>query len=305
MIEYEKLDTYSIDDCVAAFHQIYGPLIARTNRDAASILLHVVEHASEIQEDLRIGRFYNALDHLADAFCWTCSLVLKSADTYHTDQSYNRLILLKFPELCYHCAHGRCVCSTLVGPAIEDPEEKLRLKHLNAATLDAARQDLKEKGVLTAPQSMKHVTDMFAALYSHLNFTTPLEYTVAHLQEEVGEVAECINNLDDGHVAWKSEVELELPDLFVWTTALLMKLDYVLGSTRKYFAIAGAETPDDEDAARKMQQTARLTLPMVLWNRYGADTGVGLICPRCRKSRCQGTEASEPRKMHILVPPAS
>lgn len=301
----DKLHRYSLDEWVIALDRVYGAIDAK--RSSEGVLLHLVEHASQIQEDLRIGRYHDAVTHLADAFCWTCGLVVKSANPacYGTQSSYRELILAKFPHRCYHCLQPRCICSATIGAGIEDKAAKDKRREENKVGRKALREQL--RGSDDEPTSLFKLERMFngkKGIYTHVNFATPLDNIVAHFQEEVGEVAECINNLEDARnegigprdtdamQSWQEELELELADVFTWTTALLAKFDYMLGSANKYLALANAQNEDEAAKAAALPQSLGLTLPKILWTRYGipnVDPGEGLRlrCPRCTKTPCE------------------
>lgn len=307
--ENDPLHQYGLDDWVRAFDEVYGRV--NEKRSTEGILLHAVEHASEIQEDLRIGRYHAAIFHLTDAFCWMCGLVSRSAkpDCYGAQASYHEQVISKFPRLCYHCTSERCICSATKGAGIEVKELKEAARKENEQRLKIARSRLQSEGM--EPTSLYQLQKMFLHIYSHVNFVMPLDYVIAHFQEEVGEVAECVNNLEDLMPKWreqpdlyrasleekKKELELELADAFSWTLALLLKLDYMFGSTQRYLAVAGetggASITEMDETFKALPQRMGLTLPRVLWTRYGvpdADPahGLQLRCPRCGKSQCDG-----------------
>lgn len=302
---HDRLHGYGLDEWVAAFDQVYRR--ANEARSIEGVLLHVVEHASQIQEDLRIGRIYNAITHLADAFCWTCAVVVKSAEAYGIEPSYQEQVIEKFPRCCYHCLVDQCICSATAGAAIEDQKKKDEAREANKRRRLALRERLRAQG--EDPKSLYELQAMFEHIYSHVNFATPLDYIIAHFQEEVGEVAECINKLEDirrrvdavGEIdhakyeLWKHELELELADIFTWAMALLFKFDYMLGAARLYQlqtdAIHQPEVDLPPPRAFGGPQSIGLTLPRILWDRYGLPTaapeaGLVLRCPRCQMTQC-------------------
>lgn len=306
----EALNSYSLDEWVTAFDQVYSQIDSR--RTAEGILLHIVEHAGEVHEDIRIGRYHRAITHIADVVCWTCGLVSKCVRDphYEIERSYHEQVISKFPRRCYHCLSEHCVCSSTIGAAIEDKAAKELRRRANDELRRHYRDLLKVSD--QEPRSLLALQRMFEAIYSHMHRMTPLEYLVAHFQEEVGEIAECINNLEDirgnhmprGHVVpdsintWTHELELELPDVLSWLIALLFKLDHMLGSALLYYTsvspISGQWNIGDRGLLEGSDvQTLGLTLPIILWNRYGTpgiDPRESLLlrCPRCQQTPCIG-----------------
>lgn len=265
--KFEDLAAYTLNEWVAEFHQIYHPI--NKERSPSGIWCHVVEHAAQIHEDLRIADYSGVLDHLPRVFCWLCGFIMRAsaADTLHLSPSLEDIILSKFPRQCFYCGDCPCVCAG--GAEMQDVAEKRR-KY--AALKERA---LKRKAELVAtddlPHSLSEFVSMFGEIFGHRNFDMPDVVIVAHFQEEIGEVAEDMNKIYNNRllrnsedVTTTSDLEDEIADAFTWMVAIYRKVDYILGGAR-HFLERQKQAPDGGRAS--------LGVPFeeLIWRIYAAD----------------------------------
>jgi hypothetical protein len=112
MLVKDNIDDYGLDDWVGEFDEIYGGV--NKDRSPEIIWMHAVEHASELHEDLRLGKYDNALSHIADLFCWLCGFVSSSNIIYGTNQSLLDIVISKFPRHCFYCKNNRNYSGTIL-----------------------------------------------------------------------------------------------------------------------------------------------------------------------------------------------
>jgi NTP pyrophosphatase (non-canonical NTP hydrolase) len=283
---HAQLDHYGLDDWMAEFHEIYGAV--NEGRTIQDIWLHAVEHASELHEDLRIGRYATAFGHIADLFCWLCAFTTKAYHEFGTKNSLHEIVLCKYPRICFYCGGKQCFCTALIGSGIEDPEVKAEFKKTVLERAAIERKNLRDVG--NEPKSLNEIAEMLNQIYDHINFRTPLEVIMSHLQEEVGEVATCLNDFKDkakniGPGKLQLELELEIADVMTWSLALFQKLDYLLGSGKIY--LDSKKRRISQVTERKRRQSLGVTFPGILWEHFQRPDGNTLWCPRCEARPCK------------------
>lgn len=265
--KHEDLTTYTLNEWVAEFHQIYYPI--NRQRSPSGIWCHVVEHAASIHEDLRIADYRGVLDHLPRVFCWMCGFIMRasSADTIKLSPSLEDIILSKFPRQCFYCGACPCVCAG--GAQMQDLAEKKRNYPL---LKDRA---LKRKAKLVAddnvPRSLSDFVAMMGQIFGHRNYDMPDVVIVAHFQEEIGEVAQDMNKIynnlllrhPDGK-ATTSDLEDEIADAFTWMVAIYRKVDYILGGARDILERR-------KDATDGRSSSLGVPFEELIWRVYARD----------------------------------
>jgi NTP pyrophosphatase (non-canonical NTP hydrolase) len=289
MLQKDQINAYGLDDWVTEFNEIYGGVNERRSID--SIWLHAVEHASMLHESLRIGEYENALSHIADIFCWLCALTTKAHSELKTKESLLDIVLCKYPRICFYCGYKKCSCSVKLGRGLEIPINKQKLIKKALQRAQKKRTRLHSQG--NEPKSLQEVEEMFRQIYDHINFRTPLEIIMAHLQEEVGEVASCLNNFTDKQEIiisdqHQSELEREIADVMTWLIALTLKLDYMLVGGAIYL-IRTIQIPNSTNTLTKYLKTRSLgiTLSDILWTQFQVPDGDTLWCPSCKERPCK------------------
>ncbi len=288
MLHKAQMNAYGLDDWVAEFNEIYGGV--NKDRSIESIWLHAIEHASMLHEDLRIGEYENAFGHIADLFCWLCALTTKAHSELGTKASLLDIVLCKYPRICFYCGSSPCICSALIGRGIEDPTRKAQLEEEALQRAAIKRALLHEQD--DEPKSLQDVVEMFRTIYDHINFRTPIEIIMAHLQEEVGEVASVLNDFIDKPGArfsdqYRHKLEREIADVVTWLVALVLKLDYLLAAGAIYLI----RTREIHNATDKLADYLRkhslgITLSHILWTHFQIPDGSTLWCPSCKARPC-------------------
>lgn len=276
--KFKDLATYTLNEWVAEFHQIYYPI--NKERSPSGIWCHVVEHAAQIHEDLRTADYSGVLNHLPRVFCWLCGFIMRAsaADTLHLSPSLEDIILSKFPRQCFYC--GACPCACAGGAHMQNLAEKRR----NYAALK--ERALKRKAELVAvddvPRSLSDFIAMFGEIFGHRNFDMPDVVIVAHFQEEIGEVAEDMNKIynnrllkDPAERTTTTDLEDEIADAFTWMVAIYRKVDYILGGARHF--LERQNQPMDGG-------TTSLGVPFeeLIWRIYAPD-GLRMVDPTSGK----------------------
>ena len=278
MFDYNLLPTYSLDEWVNEFHEIYE--IVNQERSLSDLWLHTVAHGASIQEDLRTADYAGAFYHLPKAFCWLCAFVRKASMSapagFGTNPSLQDIVLNKFPRQCFYCGETRCDCQRAYGAEIQNVEDKLLLKKLRRERA----QNKKDELILAdgCPRTLQDFALMFKEVFGHKNFDSPIEIITGHLQEEIGEVCEDITQLleqekfsDYAKGTGKQpidniDLEEELADAFAWIMSTYWKIDFIVGSAHKYFF------PDKP-------QTFGRALAELIWNVYADPNNTHLVDP--------------------------
>jgi NTP pyrophosphatase (non-canonical NTP hydrolase) len=291
MLQRAKMNEYGLDNWVAEFNEIYKA--ANERRTLEGVWLHAVEHVGELHEDLRIGEYENVFRHTADMFCWLCAFVTKAHNELGTKSSLLDIVLTKYPRICFYCSSHHCMCSATIGRGIEDKQKKAEFEKPRERNAEIHRKALRDEG--TEPKSLQEVVEMFRDIYDHINFRTPLEVIMAHLQEEVGEVATCLNSYWDRPPStgedkrkYNQELEFEIADIVTWTVALVLKLDYLLAAGKIYL-LEAEQIPGGAEAILNCREKRSLgaTLADILWRRFKMPDGDMLWCPRCEARPCR------------------
>jgi NTP pyrophosphatase (non-canonical NTP hydrolase) len=140
------------------------------------------------------------------------------------------------------------------------------------------------------------VENMLRDIYDHINFRTPLENIMAHLQEEVGEIANCLNDFKDKEFQKdfsfdknRQKLELEIADVVTWIYALLIKLDYLLASGKIYIIESEGNSEKEEKISKlKKERRFGITLQSILWKNFHAFPNENVLwCPSCKDRPCK------------------
>lgn len=287
MLYKAQINNYGLDDWVTEFHEIYGAV--NKDRTLESVWLHAIEDASQLHEDLRIGEYYNALGHIADIFCWLCAFTMKARSDLGTKESLLDIVLCKYPRYCFYCQSSPCICSAILGRGIEDRAKKEQQEKDRLKRAAVARARLHQNG--NEPKSLQEIIEMYRTIYDAINFRTPLEIIMAHLQEEVGEVASALNDIIDYPERrfsdeYRQKLEHEIADVVTWIVALVLKFDYLLTAGAVY-QIRTGEIPDGGKLANYLEKhSLGITLSSVLWTRFQTPDGNALWCPNCKERPC-------------------
>jgi NTP pyrophosphatase (non-canonical NTP hydrolase) len=241
----ENFAGYSLDDYVREFDKVFAGI--NGTRSVEAVWLRAAEHGSKIHENLREGDSEKILDSIGNLMCWLCALTTKVTKDYKIKKTLNEMILSKFPHACFYCMQGKCICSQLIDRGINDITVKKQARARSLRFVTKQFNSLRRSGGTYL--SVDKLVDMYMGIYDHINFRTPIEVIVAHLQEEIGEVANCINEINDSQIFKKPkltrrekqvhkkhlrELEDEIADVVTWTVALTAKLDYLLSAGAIY-----------------------------------------------------------------------
>lgn len=268
---HEDLLTYTLNDWVAEFHQIYHPI--NTMRSPTGIWLYVVGIGAEMHEDLRIADFNSVLGHMPRAFCWMCGFIMRAsaADTLLLSPSLEDIALSKYPRQCFYCAECPCICT---GRA---QMRDLAQKRQNYPVLK--ERALKRKTELVtaddAPHTLTEFVKMFGDIFGNRDYDMSEVAVAARFQEAIGEVAGAMGRIYNHRLlgggaseVTASELEDEIADAFAWLVALYRKVDYILGSTRNYLS-QGADQRGSGPA------NLGLSLEELIWRVYArGDAGM-------------------------------
>ncbi len=272
MFKYEKIEIYTLNEWVQEFDEIYGRV--NEKRSPADIWLHVVEHAASIHEDLRISDYAGAFNHLPRLFCWVCGFVKRASmpDPFATNPSFQDIVLNKFPRQCFYCGEKRCNCQSAFGAGIQNLDDKKRLKQERRDRARMAKEALLKSR--TEPRTLQEFAEMFRDVFGHKNYDSTMGTIAAHLQEEIGEVAEDINEMVDerlfgtGAHRTRLDLEEEIADSLAWIMAVYWKIDLIVGAAQRYF---GGEA------------TLNISLAEHIWKVFSDPTGTHLVDPATKK----------------------
>lgn len=191
------------------YEQMFARIYGEHNRFLSNehILLHLVEEAGELAEDLRKEQIVSKKDskgnsngllvNIPDIFAWICAMSSRHG-------SLEDMIWEKFPGMCPYCfSHSDCQCIASK-PHYTDAQK--------AERLDSARKDLSKR-----PTTFVGWQQMLNSIYGKVNRSHSLDQLGYHLSEEIGEVAKALRLRDKSML-------LELADVFGWLVGMTHKI---------------------------------------------------------------------------------
>jgi NTP pyrophosphatase (non-canonical NTP hydrolase) len=288
MINSKNIGTNSIDVWFDEFAEIYG--LTDIQRTPDNIWLMLMEDASKVAKTIRKEEYADALNPLAHVFVWTCAFTwrfMQNDQAVKIRKPFSEIVWYKYPEKCPYCGKSLCIC-----PVRRDEietlskEEKLALeqKIWNELAIDRSRLE-------KIPKTLDGYVDMFKGVYHGAHYSLTVENIAFHFMEEVGEISSCIRKLREMNQSgtafkaaeYQEEMEREIADIFSWTSSLLMKMDYILGSGNKFFKIYLSDKYD----AKNLKQTANLKMSEIIWKAFKDPKSDRMYCPSCKNRPCK------------------
>jgi len=226
----------SLVDIQSFFNDLYG----QRNRDRfgtainaglSSMWFEVVQHAGSVAKGIRKEDDILVLRSLPKVFCWYCSFCTKC------QFSLDDMLWRWFPLVCPTCYKTVCECG-------KDKFLSAMLPQKEPASLAA----LAESNRLSKPNTLDGYVDMFRTIYGQAHGAGSINDIFLHLTEELGEVAERIQQLKHAHELdeWRAvavELESELADVFSWIAKLTFKTADKLQSVQQH--LSSFEQPPD------------------------------------------------------------
>ena len=226
--EFQMIHRPEIPQTLEEWQEMFGKIYGEKNRKRSkeSILLRVVEEASELAEALRednisMSQMKLTVDdlkkrksaqkvlewELPDILAWLCSF----CDS--VDHRLQEDVWHKYPGVCPYCLEKyHCTCTVT-------PYNMRKPKQLIDKELDHYRKTGK---MIT---TLDGWTRRYAELYGRINRLFPVEYSGFHALEEIGEVSDDLRKMterasDFTHDALKGEIA----DVFSWTVAIALRV---------------------------------------------------------------------------------
>jgi len=309
-VKWSEASNATLDDLIYDIRIVWAKKDAQ--RTIYDTLLHTVNHASKLGEQVRRGEYKAVLDELGDIVMWFLTFVGKlqqrvedrrktsqEALLFYTPLTLTDLVWNKYPYTCPACFlrvnkktkkskpwKRRCDCllnSSIVEGRTDDEkagtEKELR---------DFAKEHEAEK-----VSKLVELEGMFAFLYGANYETFSLESIAFHLLEEVGEVSDALIRLYSYNLSKtpnpakfyesrRLHLESEIADVMSWIFAVSIKVKLLYQVYEKLPEGVGLGPFQTAPSPRAPQ----INLANILWNRYG-DKNTGLLyCPTCGKPQC-------------------
>lgn len=285
----------SFEDWDAALDLVYGRRNER--RSVPEMWLRAVSDASKVGEAVRKNEYYEAMFEIAHTFGWILTTYRKLAHQRYGDEvalqshehrsfaSLTETVLAKYPGICGYCGLAQCTCNSMRRKLERQSKEErhrwrttVRLQEYSAASLSGR-----------LPQTIAGVSDMFGAIYDEVHYDLSLERITFHFLEEIGEVASCITNMEDGSLLGENAVPLpiqlgeEMADVIGWGIAVTRKLGDLAERSSKLREVL---LPNHTSQDHVNERYDRTLIPKWLWHVFAAPPGI-IRCHTCHSNPCQ------------------
>ncbi len=273
-------------------NQIYG--VRNNSRTLSEMWLRAVSDGSKVGEAVRKSDAFEAMVYLTHTFGWVITTTTKLLNTElgkmpalqnydgTRHSSLTDVILSKYPNICPYCGKMPCGCSS-IRRTVERESKAQRRARLNQISAQA-------KIAGTLPRTIPKLYSMFEDIYGQIHYGTSLESIAFHLLEEIGEVAWCITNLEDGDSNHSDSVSLgiqlseEIADVVGWGFAVMSKLSTLAQDANRFVqAFNGKHYTDNESS---LSWNAEHILPKYLWREFYNDSTSSFLCNHCKSSQC-------------------
>lgn len=301
----------TLDDLIHDIRIVWAKKDAQ--RTVYDTLLHTVNHASKLGEQVRRGEYKGVLDELGDTVMWFLTLVGKlqqpvehrsktsrEAFLFYTPLALTDIVWNKYPYVCPACFlrlskenrkgdAWKRKCDCLLSPSIVEERTEEEKAETEKALRDFAKEHKDDK-----VERLADLEEMFASLYVANYENLPLESIAFHLLEEVGEVSDALIRLYSYNISKtpdpaqiydsrQAHLESEIADVVSWIFAVSIKVKLLFQVYDKLPREVGLGSFETASTPRAPQ----INLANILWSRYG-DRNTGLLyCPTCIEAQCK------------------
>jgi len=309
-VKLSEAQNATLDDLIQDIRIVWARKDAQ--RTVYDTLLHTVNHASKLGEQVRRGEYKGVLDELGDTVMWFLTLVGKlqqpvehrsptNRETFlfYTPLALTEIVWNKYPCVCPACFlrlskenrigeawNRKCDCLLSLSIVEERTEEE-------KAETEKALRDFAEEHKDDKVERLADLEEMFASLYVANYENLSLESIAFHLLEEVGEVFDALIRLysydisktpDPAQIfeSRRAHLESEIADVVSWIFAVSIKVKLLFQVYEKLPRKVGLE-PFETASTRRAPQ---INFANILWNRYGDRNTGFLYCPTCGKGEC-------------------
>ena len=209
----------TLDDWVRAIYDIYREV--DDSRDSFELWLEVLDESSKMTEDIRKHDLEKAMRHCIKTFGWVSSFVGRclypsegteidstseylrrrwdEGDFIGGQESYQKWVLLKYPEICHKCHENPCHCSPY--RVIMENREKFRteleeIQQEREGKVEKIKERIRENPQGFVQRPIDELFEMFYAIYGGSHYESELWKLAAHLMEEIGEVSKKLVDLN-------------------------------------------------------------------------------------------------------------
>lgn len=300
----------TLDDLIQDIHIVW--VKKDSQRTIYDTLLHTVNHASKLGEQVRRGEYKGVLDELGDTVMWFLTLVGKlqqpveqrsktnrEAILFYTPRTLTDIVWNKYPYVCPACFLRLSRENTSVDPwkrpcdCLLNPRLAEERTEEEKAETEMALRDFAENHKDNKVEKLAGLEEMFASLFVANYENLPLESIAFHLLEEVGEVSDALIRMytyntnrtpDPGQIfeSRRAHLESEIADVVSWIFAVSIKVKLLFKIYDKLPSKVGLE-PFETTSTPRAQQ---INLANILWNRYGDRNTGFLYCPSCGRDEC-------------------
>lgn len=309
-VKWSEAPNATLDDLIHDIQFVWARKDAQ--RTIYDTLLHTVNHASKLGEQVRRGEYQAVLDELGDTVMWFLTFVGKLQQPVKERRKTSREMLLfytpliltdvvwnKYPYTCPACFFRlakenrgsgpwkrRCDCLLSSGIVEGRTDEE------KAEAEKALRDFAKEHGAEKVSR-LAELEKMFTSLYEANHATLSLEAIAFHLLEEVGEVSDALIRLYSYDLSKNPDpaqfynsrrlhLESEIADVVSWIFAVSIKVKLLYGVYDKLPSRVGPGPFQEPPPSRAPQ----VNLANIVWNQYGDKNNGLLYCPTCGKAQC-------------------
>ncbi len=309
-VKLSEAQNATLDDLIHDIRIVWAKKDAQ--RTIYDTLLHTVNHASKLGEQVRRGEYKGVLDELGDTVMWFLTLVGKlrqpiehrsptnrEACLFYTPLALTDIVWNKYPYVCPACFlrlskenkigeawQRKCDC-LLSSSTVEERTEEEK------AEAEKALRDFAEEHKDDKVKILADLEEMFASLYAANYDNLSLEFIAFHLLEEIGEVSDAlirlysydINKTPDPVQIFenrRAHLESEIADVISWIFAVSIRVKLLFQVYDKLPRKVGLEPFETASTHRAPQ----INFANILWNRYGDRNTGFLYCPTCGKGEC-------------------
>ena len=310
-VKLSEAPNATLDDLIHDIRIVWAKKDAQ--RTIYDTLLHTVNHASKLGEQVRRGEYKGVLDELGDTVMWFLTLVGKlqqpvehrsktnpEALLFYTPLALTDIVWNKYPYVCPACFlrlskenkegeawQRKCDCLLSIKIVEERTEEE-------KAETEKALREFTEEHKDDKVESLADLEKMFASLYAANYENLPLESIAFHLLEEVGEVSDALIRLYSYNISKtpdpaqiynsrQAHLESEIADVVSWIFAVSIKVKLLFQVYDKLPREVGLGPFETASTPR----ATRINLENILWSRYGDRNTELLYCPSCFQAQCK------------------
>jgi NTP pyrophosphatase (non-canonical NTP hydrolase) len=310
-VKLSEASNATLDDLIHDIRIVWAE--KDTQRTIYDTLLHTVNHASKLGEQVRRGEYKGVIDELGDTVMWFLTLVGKlqqpikersktNPETFlfYTTLALTDIVWNKYPYVCPACFHRlskenrkekawQRPCDCLLYSSIVEGRTDEEKAGTEKALLNFAEEHKNKK-----VERLADLEEMFASLYVANYENLSLESIAFHLLEEVGEVSDAlirlysynINKTPDPAQIYdirRVHLESEIADVVSWIFAVSIKVKLLFQVYGKLVTKSGL-VPFETTPTPLAEQ---INFANILWSRYG-DKNTGLLyCPTCSQAQCK------------------